>query len=51
VVPAAGGREAAIVAVEVAVRDRARFAEQAAAADAVQPDGTVSIAGTRILPV
>jgi hypothetical protein len=51
VVPAAGGREAAIVAVEVAVRDRARFAEQAAAADVVQPDGTVSIAGTRILPV
>jgi hypothetical protein len=51
VVPAAGGREAAIVAVEVAVRDRARFAEQAAAADVVQPDGTVSIAGTRVLPV
>jgi len=51
VVPALAGREAALVAVEVAVRDRARFAAEAAAAGVAVPDGTAHIAGTRIVPV
>ena len=51
VVPAAAGREAALVAVEVAVRDRARFAAQAAAAGVLETDGAARIAGTRIVPV
>jgi hypothetical protein len=45
VIPGPAGREATLAAVEVAVRDRARFAAAAA------PDGAVHVAGTRILPV
>lgn len=51
VVPAVAGREAALVAVEVAVRDRARFAAEAAAAGVADPDGSARIAGTRLIPV
>jgi hypothetical protein len=51
VVPAEAGGEAALAAVEIAVRDRARFAAEAAAAGVADLDGTVRIAGTRILPV
>ena len=51
VVPAEAGAEAALAAVEIAVRDRARFAAEAAAAGVADLDGTVRIAGTRILPV
>jgi Glyoxalase-like domain len=51
VVPARGGGEAALVAIEVAVRDRARFAAEAAAAGVLDPDGAARIAGTRIVPV
>jgi hypothetical protein len=51
VVPAAAGREAALVAVEVAVRDRARFAAAASEAGLADPDGAARIAGTRIVPV
>ena len=43
--------EPTLAAIEVAVRDRARFAAEAAAAGVADPDGTVRIAGTRILPV
>jgi hypothetical protein len=50
-VPAPAGREAALVAVEVAVRDRGRFAAEAAAAGVLEPDGAARIAGTRIVPV
>ncbi len=50
-VPAPPGQEAALVAVEVAVRDRARFAAAAAAAGLLEPDGAARIAGTRIIPV
>jgi len=50
-VPAKDGREAALVAIEVAVRDRARFAREAAAAGLLDPDGAARIAGTRIVPV
>ena len=51
IVPARDGREAALVAIEVAVRDRARFAAEAAAAAVLEPDGSALIAGTRIVPV
>lgn len=51
VVPAEAGAEAALAAVEIAVRDRARFAAEAAAAGVADLDGTVRIAGTRIIPV
>jgi len=51
VVPAAAAREATLVAVEVAVRDRARFAAAAAEAGLAEPDGSARIAGTRIVPV
>lgn len=51
VVPGAAGGEAALAGVEIAVRDRARFAEGAAAAGVAEPDGSVRIAGTLILPV
>jgi hypothetical protein len=51
VVPAASGGEAALAAVEIAVRDRARFAASAAAAGVAQPDGSALVAGTRILPI
>lgn len=50
-VPAPPGHEAALVAAEVAVRDRARFAAQAAAAGVLEADGAARIAGTRIVPV
>jgi hypothetical protein len=50
-VPAPDGREAAVAAIEVAVRDRARFAAEASAAGVLEPDGTARIAGTRIVPV
>jgi hypothetical protein len=49
--PAPAGGEPTLAAVEIAVRDRARFATEAAAAGVADPDGTVRIAGTRILPV
>jgi hypothetical protein len=51
VVPAPAGREAALAAVEIAVRDRARFAAAAAAAGVAEPDGSARIAGTRLVPV
>ena len=51
VLPATAGGEPTLAAVEIAVRDRARFATEAAAAGVADPDGTVRIAGTRILPV
>jgi hypothetical protein len=51
VVPGVAGSEAALAGVEIAVRDRARFAAGAAAAGVAEPDGSVRIAGTRILPV
>ncbi len=51
IVPSRDGREAALVAIEVAVRDRARFAAEAAAAGVLEPDGAARIAGTRIVPV
>jgi hypothetical protein len=51
VVPAAAGGEPVLAAVEVAVRDRARFAAEAAAAGVAQPDGSALIAGTRLVPV
>jgi hypothetical protein len=51
VVPAAAGREPALVAIEVAVRDRARFEAAAAAAGVREADGGVRVAGTRIVPV
>jgi hypothetical protein len=51
VVPGPAAREAALAAVEVAVRDRARFAAAAAEAGLADPDGAARIAGTRILPV
>lgn len=51
VAPAEAGAEAALAAIEVAVRDRARFAAEAAAAGVADLDGTVRIAGTRIIPV
>jgi hypothetical protein len=51
VLPATAAGEPTLVAVEIAVRDRARFATEAAAAGVADPDGTVRIAGTRILPV
>jgi hypothetical protein len=50
-VPAPPGREAALVAVEIAVRDRARFAAEAATAGVLEADGAARIAGTRIVPV
>ena len=50
-VPAPPGHEAALVAAEIAVRDRARFAAQAAAAGVLEADGAARIAGTRIVPV
>ncbi len=50
-VPAPAGHEAALVGIEVAVRDRARFAAEAAAAGLLEPDGAARIAGTRIIPV
>ena len=49
--PAPRGHEAALVAIEVAVRDRARFAAQAAAAGVLEADGAARIAGTRFVPV
>jgi hypothetical protein len=51
VVPGAASSEAALTAVEVAVRDRARFAAAAAEAGLAEPDGSARIAGTRIVPV
>ena len=51
VVPASPGREACLAAIEIAVRDRARFAAQAAAAGALDADGAVRIAGTELVPV
>jgi hypothetical protein len=51
VVAAEAGAEAGLAAVEIAVRDRARFAAEAAAAGVADLDGTVRIAGTRIIPV
>ena len=51
VIPAPAAHEAALVAVEVAVRDRARFAAQAEAAGVLEADGAARIAGTRIVPV
>jgi hypothetical protein len=50
-VPAPGAGEASLAAVEVAVRDRAGFAADAAAAGVLLPDGSARIAGTRIVPV
>jgi len=50
-VPAPPGHEAALVAAEVAVRDRARFAAQAASTGVLGADGAAHIAGTRIVPV
>jgi hypothetical protein len=49
--PAPPGQEAGLVGIEVAVRDRARFAAAAAAAGVLDPDGAARIAGTRIVPV
>ena len=49
--PAPGAREPALVAIEVALRDRARFAAEARAAGVLEPDGSARIAGTRIIPV
>lgn len=43
--------EPALVGVEVAVRDRERFAAEAERAGVVQPDGSALVAGTRIIPV
>jgi hypothetical protein len=51
VVPASPGHEACLVAIEITVRDRARFAEKAAAAGALDADGAVRIAGTELVPV
>jgi len=51
VAPARSAGEPALVAIEVAVRDRARFAAEAAAAGVLEPDGAARIAGTRIVPV
>jgi len=51
VLPAAVGGEPVLAAVEIAVRDRARFAAAAASAGVADLDGTVRIAGTRIIPV
>jgi hypothetical protein len=48
-VPAPPGHEAALVATEIAVRDRARFAAQAGAAGVLEADGAARIAGTRIV--
>jgi hypothetical protein len=43
--------EPALVGVEVAVRDRERFAREAERAGILQPDGSALVAGTRIVPV
>jgi len=51
VLAAAVGGEPVLAAVEIAVRDRARFAAAAASAGVADLDGTVRIAGTRIIPV
>jgi hypothetical protein len=51
ILPSRGGAEAALTGLEVAVRDRARFASEAAAAGVLEPDGTARICGTRIVPV
>jgi hypothetical protein len=51
VVAGPASREAGLAAVEVAVRDRARFAAAAAEAGLLEPDGSARIAGTRIVPV
>jgi hypothetical protein len=51
VIPGAAGREATLAAVEIAVRDRARFAAAAAEADLLEPDGSARIAGTKWIPV
>jgi Glyoxalase-like domain len=48
VVPGEPGREAALVAIEVAVRDRAQFRAAAESAGVCERDGSVRIAGTRI---
>jgi len=50
-VPGPEAREPALVAVEVALRDRARFEREARAAGVREPDGAARIAGTRIIPV
>jgi hypothetical protein len=49
-VPRAEASEPVLVAVEVAVRDRARFDAEAHAAGVREPDGAARIAGTRIIP-
>ena len=43
--------EPALVGVEVAVRDRERFAAEADRAGVSQPDGSALVGGTRIIPV
>jgi hypothetical protein len=50
-VPNPDASEPALVAVEVALRDRARFDAEARAAGVRDPDGAARIAGTRIVPV
>jgi len=50
-VPSPEAEEPALGAVEVAVRDRARFDAAARAAGVREPDGSARIAGTRIVPV
>jgi len=50
-VPGPDAAEPALVAVEVAVRDRARFDANARATGVRDPDGAARIAGTRIIPV
>jgi catechol 2,3-dioxygenase-like lactoylglutathione lyase family enzyme len=50
-VPGAAASEPALVAIEVALRDRARFEAEARSAGVLAPDGTAHIAGTRIVGV
>lgn len=50
-VPTRRAREAALVGVEVALRDRPRFRDEARRAGVLGPDGSAQIAGTRIIPV
>jgi len=48
--PRRGAREPALVGVEIAVRDPARFTAEARAAGVLEPGGAARIAGTRIIP-
>jgi hypothetical protein len=50
-VPRPEAEEPALFAVEVALRDRARFDAEARAAGVREPDGSALIAGTRFVPV